>query len=267
MTTKQILILKSSPRKRANSSILADQVAAGARDAGATVESFDLHSLNIRPCDACDFCQDTTECVINDDMQMLYPKLRAADAIVVASPIYWFTLSAQAKLCIDRWYALEGPDGSALAGKQFGLALTYGDVDPYTSGSDQRDPNTPGHVPLHQGRPRRDRLRHGLGPGRDHKPAEGAGTRLQVGAAVGTKKLRTPASLRNRDVGHPERVGPGNGGAATRQRRISGRVRTFFPKGCSAIADSAPYCGVRDNPAACELPQRDVSLAIRRNAL
>ena len=68
-------------------------------------------------------------------MQMLYPKLRSADAIVVASPIYWFTLSAQAKLCIDRWYALEGPGGSALAGKQFGLVLTYGDVDPYTSGA------------------------------------------------------------------------------------------------------------------------------------
>ena len=76
MTAKQILILKSSPRKRANSSILADQVAAGARDAGAAVESFDLHSLNIRPCDACDFCQGAAECVINDDMQMLYPKLR-----------------------------------------------------------------------------------------------------------------------------------------------------------------------------------------------
>jgi multimeric flavodoxin WrbA len=135
MSNKQILILKSSPRKRANSSILADQVAAGARDAGATVESFDLHAMDIRPCDACDFCQGAAECVINDDMQMLYPKLRAADAIVIASPIYWFTFSAQAKLCIDRWYALEGPDGSALAGKQFGLVLTYGDSDPYTSGA------------------------------------------------------------------------------------------------------------------------------------
>ena len=137
MNGKQVLILKSSPRKRANSSILADQVAAGARDAGAAVEIFDLHSLTIRPCDACDFCQGAAEaeCVINDDMQMLYPKLRMADAIVVASPIYWFTLSAQAKLCIDRWYALEGPGGSALAGKQFGLVLTYGDSDPYTSGA------------------------------------------------------------------------------------------------------------------------------------
>ena len=137
MSTRQILILKSSPRKRANSSILADQVASGARESGAAVESFDLHALNIHPCDACDFCQGAAEaeCVINDDMQMLYPKLRAADAIVIATPIYWFTLSAQAKLCIDRWYALEGAGGSALAGKQFGLVLTYGDVDPYTSGA------------------------------------------------------------------------------------------------------------------------------------
>jgi multimeric flavodoxin WrbA len=68
-------------------------------------------------------------------MQRLYPILREASGIVIASPIYWFTLNAQAKLCIDRWYALEGPGGSALAGKQFGLLLTYGDSDPYTSGA------------------------------------------------------------------------------------------------------------------------------------
>ena len=137
MTAKQILILKSSPRKRANSSILADQVTAGASAAGAAVEGFDLHSLTIHPCDACDFCHGAGDagCVINDDMQMLYPKLRAADGIVIASPIYWFTLSAQAKLCIDRWYALEGPEGSALRGKLFGLVLTYGDDDPYSAGA------------------------------------------------------------------------------------------------------------------------------------
>ncbi len=135
MNPKQILILKSSPRKRANSSLLADRAAAGARAAGAAVESTDLHGLHLRPCDGCDFCQGTAECVIADDMQMLYPKLRAADAIVIASPIYWFALSAQAKLCIDRWYALQGPDGHALAGKQFGLLLTYGDGDPFISGA------------------------------------------------------------------------------------------------------------------------------------
>jgi multimeric flavodoxin WrbA len=75
------------------------------------------------------------QCVIEDDMQILYPKLRNADAIVIASPIYWFTMSAQTKLCIDRWYALEGPRGNALAGKQIGIVLTYGDSNQFTSGA------------------------------------------------------------------------------------------------------------------------------------
>jgi len=136
MSSKHVLILKGSPRKKGNSSILADQVADGARSAGAEVESFDLHNMDIRPCDACDACQGTdADCIIEDDMQILYPKLRSADAIVVASPIYWFTMSAQTKLCIDRWYALEDPQGNALAGKQIGIVLTYGDTDPFTSGA------------------------------------------------------------------------------------------------------------------------------------
>lgn len=132
-----ILILKGSPRRRSNSSILADQVAAGAKAAGATVESFILHTMNIQPCDGCDVCHETTpgECIIQDDMQTLYPLLRKADAIVVASPIYWFTMSAQTKLCIDRWYALETPQGNALRGKRFAFLLTYGDKDPFLSGA------------------------------------------------------------------------------------------------------------------------------------
>ena len=135
MNQRRVLILKGSPRRKGNSSTLADQVAAGASVAGATVESFDLHGMDIRPCDSCDFCQGSGECVLNDDMQLLYPKLREADAIVIASPIYWFTVSAQVKLCIDRWYALEGAGEAALAGKEFGVVLVYGDNDPYSSGA------------------------------------------------------------------------------------------------------------------------------------
>jgi multimeric flavodoxin WrbA len=67
-------------------------------------------------------------------MQMLYPMLDKADAIVLASPVYWFTISAQLKLCIDRWYAFESPKGSRLRGKQIGIVLVYGDTDLYTSG-------------------------------------------------------------------------------------------------------------------------------------
>jgi multimeric flavodoxin WrbA len=137
MPNKRVLVLKGSPRRKSNSSILADRVAAGAQAAGATVESFVLHTMDIKPCDGCYACQatDTSDCVIGDDMHTLYPKLRDADAIVVASPIYWFTMSAQTKLCIDRWFALESSQGSALRGKKFAFVLTYGDSDPVTSGA------------------------------------------------------------------------------------------------------------------------------------
>lgn len=133
---KKILVLKSSPRLTGNSSTLAEKAAAGAREAGAQVEVFDLHEMDIRPCDACDSCRETAGvCVIGDDMQELYPRLRQADGILLASPIYWFTFSAQLKLCIDRWYAMGSGDVHELAGKRFGILLTYGDSDPYNSGA------------------------------------------------------------------------------------------------------------------------------------
>lgn len=133
--SKKILILKGSPRQNGNSNTLADQVLAGAQAAGAEVEAVFLHDLDIRPCDACDFCKDTEGmCVIKDDMQALYPKLAAADALVLASPIYWFTISAQLKLCIDRWYAFEFHDDHPMKGKQIGVVLAYGDTDLHTSG-------------------------------------------------------------------------------------------------------------------------------------
>ena len=132
---QNVLILKGSPRERGNSAVLAERAAQGARAAGAQVESIYLHGLDIRACDACDLCAEQGECVIEDDMRSLYPKLAAADAILLASPIYWFTFSAQMKLCIDRWYAFQASKWKELSGKPFGLILTYGDTDLYTSGA------------------------------------------------------------------------------------------------------------------------------------
>ena len=136
MATK-IVVLLGSPRKKGNSATLAQQVISGAEAEGAQVESFFLHGMNIQPCNACDACLKTTEpdCIVDDDMQMLYPKLRQADAIVLASPIYWFTVSAQAKLFMDRCYAFEGPGRNLLADKRFAYVLTYGDSDPFNSGA------------------------------------------------------------------------------------------------------------------------------------
>ncbi len=132
---ENIVILKGSPRADGNSSTLANQVAAGATQSGAEVGIFDLHNMDIAPCDACDTCQETDGvCIIKDDMQTLYPKLRQADVIALASPVYWFNVSAQLKLCIDRWYALETSAGNALRGKKFALVLAYGDTDLYSSG-------------------------------------------------------------------------------------------------------------------------------------
>ena len=131
---KTVLILKGSPRELRNSSVLASQVAIGAAHAGAKVETIYLHGLDIRACDACDLCDRGAGCVIKDDMQILYPLLEAADGIVLATPVYWFTFSAQLKLCIDRWYAYQSSDWREMQGKQFALVLTYGDTDLYTSG-------------------------------------------------------------------------------------------------------------------------------------
>jgi multimeric flavodoxin WrbA len=131
---KNILILKGSPREKGNSAILADRAADGGRAAGAQVESVYLHGLDIRPCDGCDLC-NAGACIIEDDMLPLYPKLASADAILLASPIYWFTYTAQLKLCIDRWYGFQGHRWQEVAHKRFGLILTYGDTDLYTSGA------------------------------------------------------------------------------------------------------------------------------------
>lgn len=137
MTSKKVIIVKGSPRKKGNSATLAQQVAGGAEDAGATVESFYLQGMDICACTACGTCRKDRgiNCEIEDDMAALYPKLRQADALVIASPIYYFTVSAQTKLFMDRCYALGGPQGNALAGKNIGIALAYGGADPFSSGA------------------------------------------------------------------------------------------------------------------------------------
>jgi multimeric flavodoxin WrbA len=137
MPGKKIIIVKGSPRREGNSALLAERLAEGARSAGARVESFYLHHMDIHPCDGCDACQSEPYrgCIVDDDMQILYPKLLDADAIVIASPVYWFTVSAQTKLFMDRCYALVEKDGYALRGKKFAIIMTYGDADPFASGA------------------------------------------------------------------------------------------------------------------------------------
>ncbi len=133
---KKVLVLLGSPRKKGNSAILADRIARGAKAAGAKVETVFLHGLNIAPCNSCYACQKEKSkgCAIKDAMQDLYPKLLAADAWVIASPVYWFTMSAQTKLFMDRCFALPAYGKEAFAGKRIAIAMSYGDADPFGSG-------------------------------------------------------------------------------------------------------------------------------------
>jgi len=133
---KKVVILLGSPRQAGNSAALADRIAEGARGAGAEVTSFYLHGMKIAPCRACEGCHEASSkgCVVQDDMQAVYPKLTEADAVVFAGPIYFFTVSAQLKLAMDRCYGLGGAAGHKFTGKKIGLAFTFGGEDPFDSG-------------------------------------------------------------------------------------------------------------------------------------
>jgi multimeric flavodoxin WrbA len=134
--TKQVLVILGSPRKKGNSSVLATRISRGAKSAGAEVETVFLHALKISPCRGCDTCkkQDSRGCAVKDDMQEIYRKLIKADAWVIASPVYWFTMSAQTKIFMDRCYALTAYAEKPFAGKRIAIAMSYGDVDPFGSG-------------------------------------------------------------------------------------------------------------------------------------
>lgn len=133
----KILIVLGSPRKKGNSAILGAKVAEAAIADGADVETVYLNGLNIKPCQGCEKCQQESfsGCAIDDDMNQLYSKMQKADSIVLASPIYWFNLSAQTKIFIDRLYAVGVGHKNIFQGMNFAIILTFADPDPFVSGA------------------------------------------------------------------------------------------------------------------------------------
>ena len=135
-TKKRILIIAASPRKNGNSTILASKAAEGVKASGGEADLVPIGNLKIAPCNGCDACITNPEagCVVRDDMQPLYQKIRDAQGVIFATPIYWFTMSAQLKAFLDRSYAIQGNDSWAFTGKNIGVILTYGDSDVFASG-------------------------------------------------------------------------------------------------------------------------------------
>lgn len=92
---------------------------------GAEVEAWSVAGKDVKPCDHCLSCISTGQCHIKDDMQALYPKMIAADGIILGSPVYFWSVTAQAKLVIDRTYALRRPT-NRLEGKVGGAIAVAG---------------------------------------------------------------------------------------------------------------------------------------------
>lgn len=100
--SKSVLILSGSPRKNGNSDILCDEFMKGAQEAGHRVEKIRVAEKNIGYCRGCYACKNTGICAIRDDMAGVLQKMIDADVLVLASPVYFYSIDAQLKAVIDR---------------------------------------------------------------------------------------------------------------------------------------------------------------------
>ena len=107
----RILVLNGSPHLDGATSDMVNAFAKGAEEAGHRVVSVNVAHRSIRGCMACEYCRKTEPgvCCQKDDMQAIYPEILSADMVVFASPIYYFTLSAQLQAAIHRTYAIDIP--------------------------------------------------------------------------------------------------------------------------------------------------------------
>lgn len=106
-----ILILNGSPRFNGNTAAMVDAFAEGAKDAGHQVKIMNIGNKKIAGCLACEYChtKGNGTCIQKDDMQEVYEALKEAEMLVIASPIYYFTLTGQMHCVIQRIYAFDRP--------------------------------------------------------------------------------------------------------------------------------------------------------------
>jgi multimeric flavodoxin WrbA len=102
----KVLGIYGSPRKGGNTDLLLDRILEGSSEAGAEVEPLYVRRLKINGCLECGSCDDTGECAVRDDMDKVYPLLQEADIVFLASPNFFYNVSAQVKLLIDRSQAM-----------------------------------------------------------------------------------------------------------------------------------------------------------------
>lgn len=104
--TKKVIVLAGSPRKGGNSDTLCNEFIKGAKESGNEVEKIYISDKTIHYCIGCNACQASHTCVQKDDMQEILVKMKEADVIVLATPVYFYSMSAQMKTLIDRSVAM-----------------------------------------------------------------------------------------------------------------------------------------------------------------
>jgi multimeric flavodoxin WrbA len=103
----KILGIVGSKRKKGNTSVLVNRALEKAKEAGAETELIFLGDYAIKGCSGCEGCKKTRRCVIDDDMQKLYPLLLEADGVILGSPTYYYNVSSDVKAFLDRCYCFE----------------------------------------------------------------------------------------------------------------------------------------------------------------
>lgn len=122
---KKIVVITSSFRKDGNSTALAEAFIEEAQKKGHSVKRFDAAYLNIGPCHGCDTCFKTGKaCTFDDDFNTVAPYIEEADAVILATPTYWFSIPGKVKCLIDKLYSFCVGKKEAIAGKKAGLLCT-----------------------------------------------------------------------------------------------------------------------------------------------
>lgn len=122
---KKVLILSASPRKNGNSDTLCNEFIRGANESGNITEKIFLRDKKINFCMGCGVCNNTHKCVQKDDMAEILNKMVNADVIVMATPVYFYTMDGQMKTLIDRTV----PRYTEISDKDFYFIVTAADTD------------------------------------------------------------------------------------------------------------------------------------------
>ncbi|MFW9921148.1 MAG: flavodoxin family protein [Candidatus Thorarchaeota archaeon] len=121
--TIRVLGIVGSARRKGNTDILVDEVLRSVESNGGKTEKVYLSSLTIQPCRGCNTCEDTGKCIHNDDLDKLVASMKASDAWVFGSPVYFWGPTAQFKAFMDRWY---GISREVFTGKRVVIVMPLG---------------------------------------------------------------------------------------------------------------------------------------------